>query len=75
MNFLSEWLRLWYERDFRANRDLTRCSQSDSDLESEDEEASMKKNNVLLVTGPTGVYTNLFYPVDLLEFCHLILVS
>ncbi|XP_048438990.1 uncharacterized protein LOC103953161 isoform X3 [Pyrus x bretschneideri] len=54
VNFLSEWLRLWYERDFRANKDLTRCSQSDSDLEGEDEEASMKKNNVLLVTGPTG---------------------
>ncbi|KAH0989402.1 hypothetical protein GBA52_000885 [Prunus armeniaca] len=66
VNFLSEWLRLWYKRDFRASEDPTgsgncdrqyndyRCSQSDSDLESENEEASMKKNNVLLVTGPIG---------------------
>lgn len=87
VNFLSEWLRLWYKRDFRASKEPTgsgncdrqfndySCSQSDSDLESETEEASMKKNNVLLVTGPIGVYTNLYYPIDLLEIFDLILVS
>lgn len=64
VRFLSEWLHSWCERDLQTSADPTgsdngdwqcnnyRCTQSDS--ESEDDEA-LKKKNVLLVTGPTGV--------------------
>ena len=65
MSFLSEWLHLWNQRDFRSSNDLTvdenfivqddyyNCSQNDCDSDNRDEENSLK--NVLLVTGPVGV--------------------
>ncbi|XP_057490564.1 uncharacterized protein LOC130776382 [Actinidia eriantha] len=64
VSFLSEWLHLWHQRDFRSSNDLTvdenfivqddyyNCSQSDCDSDNRDEENSLK--NVLLVTGPVG---------------------
>lgn len=66
VNFLSEWLRLWHERGSRSSKDLSvgknlavrdgdyDCYQSDCDSENRDEDSSLK--NVLLVTGPVGVY-------------------
>ena len=65
MSFLSEWLHLWHQRDFRASNDLTvdknlivqddhyTCSESDCDSNNKDQENNLK--NVLLVTGPVGV--------------------
>ncbi|GFY85345.1 P-loop containing nucleoside triphosphate hydrolases superfamily protein [Actinidia rufa] len=64
VSFLSEWLHLWHQRDFRSSNDLPvdenfivqddyyNCSQSDCDSDNRDEENSLK--NVLLVTGPVG---------------------
>ncbi|KAF7141866.1 hypothetical protein RHSIM_Rhsim06G0104600 [Rhododendron simsii] len=64
VNFLSEWLRLWHERDFRSSKDLSvgknfivhdddyNGYQSDCDFDNRDEDGSLK--NVLLVTGPVG---------------------
>ncbi|XP_042758835.1 uncharacterized protein LOC111920004 [Lactuca sativa] len=64
VKFLSEWLRLWYEKGSRNSKCSTdndnwimqgvdlNYSPTDSDSESTDEETSLK--NVLLVTGPVG---------------------
>lgn len=66
VNFLSEWLRLWHERGFRSSKDLSvgknfivhdddyNGYQSDCNSDNRDEDGSLK--NVLLVTGPVGVY-------------------
>ncbi|XP_023523707.1 uncharacterized protein LOC111787864 isoform X1 [Cucurbita pepo subsp. pepo] len=64
VNFLSEWLHLWYEKNSRNKKDFAggnkfqkqdnngNCYQSDSDYENPDGEDSLK--NVLLVTGSSG---------------------
>lgn len=66
---MSDWLRLWRERSFRAikasnnidKQSMQEDSDDDfcgsgSDSKNIDEEDSLK--NVLLVTGPVGVYKN-----------------
>lgn len=67
VKLLSEWLHLWHEKDSQSSKKATggdKCimqdsdnsfygSDSDSDL---DEGTGLK--NVLLVTGPVGVYTH-----------------
>lgn len=70
VKFLSEWLRLWYEKGSRNSKCSTdndnwimqgvdlNYSPTDSDSESTDEETSLK--NVLLVTGPVGVCLSFF---------------
>lgn len=71
VKFLNEWLRLWHVKDFQISNDHTpshsdemqdknySCSKNDSDSEGKNKEAS--RTNVLLVTGPVGVSTNMFY--------------
>lgn len=71
MKFLNEWLQLWHVRDFQISKDHIAshsdemhdkdysCSENDSDSEGENKKASLK--NVILVTGPVGVSTNIFY--------------
>ncbi|XP_059631837.1 uncharacterized protein LOC132274545 isoform X2 [Cornus florida] len=63
VKFVSEWLRLWHERDYRTGKDSTigdklivqnadyNCYGSDCDSE---DIAEMSLKNVLLVTGPVG---------------------
>lgn len=70
MRFLSDWLRLWRAKGSHTSKDETvsgqrgmedddyYCSYKDSDSEDIDEEDTLK--NVLLVTGPVGVYIDIF---------------
>ncbi|KAK3036787.1 hypothetical protein RJ639_030817 [Escallonia herrerae] len=70
VKFLSEWLHLWHEKGIRTsqfsdngNKGIIpdadyNCERSDSDSEDLNGETVLK--NVLLVTGPVGVYIYLF---------------
>lgn len=78
VKFLSDWLCLWRTRGFDTRKNQTcgdQCEMQDddycysngvSDSEDIDEEASLKK--VLLVTGPVGVYTEIF----IISYVHLL---
>lgn len=78
VKFLSDWLRLWHARGSHTSKDQAvgdqcnmqdddyYCSRNDSDSEEIDEEDRLK--NVLLVTGPIGVCTNIFILTSLFYF-------
>ncbi|KAL5776969.1 hypothetical protein ACOSP7_009895 [Xanthoceras sorbifolium] len=63
VKFMSEWLHLWHERDFRAIKDSSgsdKCSMQDNDhdyygIDSDSENVNGDSlKNVLLVVGPVG---------------------
>jgi hypothetical protein len=64
VKFLSDWLHCWHERGFQTSKDRTDGDHSDMQdadyrcSDSEDIDEGLK--NVLLVTGPVGVYPELF---------------
>lgn len=74
VDFINEWLRLWHEKGFRTSRNCSNsvqqieqdvdynCYPSDSDSGDIGEEDSLK--NVLLVTGPVGVYITSVFPLN-----------
>lgn len=68
VSFLSDWLHQWHERRYKPRKETCKrdtrvmqddddddymCSDSDYDSEDMNEEDSLQ--NVLLITGPTGV--------------------
>ena len=66
VKFMSEWLHLWRERSFQAIKASNNIGKSnmqeddedfcESDFDSENIDGEDSLKNVLLVTGPIGVY-------------------
>lgn len=76
---MTEWLRLWHQADYKNIKYLNGVEESSlqydyyvldqSDSESECKERHARLKNVLLVTGPVGVWTAYSSSTALLVGC------